>query len=531
MKLEFLGAAHEVTGSCTLLTVGEHRIVIDCGLEQGRDIYENCDMPVAAGEVDAVLLTHAHIDHAGRIPLLCAHGFRGPIYATAATARLCGIMLMDSAHIQEFEAEWRNRKGKRAGKEVYQPLYTTADAQQALTQFVRSPYHAPREILPGVTVEFFDAGHLLGSASIKITVTEEGKSRTLLFSGDLGNVDRPLIRDPEQPDTADYVVIESTYGNRLHGPHPDYVSQLTSILQETFDRGGNVVIPCFAVGRTQEMLYCLRCIKEAGLVKGHDRFPVYVDSPLAVEATRIYGDESLTPYFDKQTLSLLNEGINPILFDDIRVSVTSDDSRAINADTTPKVILSASGMCEAGRIRHHLKHNLWRPESTVLFVGYQTEGTLGNQLINGAPTVKLFGEEIGVRARIAQMDGISGHADRDRMLQWLGGMNPAPQKVFVNHGQDAVCDEFAEFITEQLGIPAEAPYNGAVYRVGDTVTLEAAGNTRRLTPKAARVSTVYDRLVMVYRRLGQLVEQSRGRANKDLAKFADQMQSLHDRWQ
>ncbi len=530
MRLEFLGAAHEVTGSCTLLTVGEHRILVDCGMEQGRDIYENCEMPIAAGEVDAVLLTHAHIDHAGKIPLLCANGFRGPIYATAATARLCGIMLMDSAHIQEFEAEWRNRKGKRAGKAEYTPMYTTADAQQALSQFMRVHYHAPCEIFPNVTVEFLDAGHLLGSASIKITATESGETHTLLFSGDLGNVNRPLIRDPEQPEGAEYVVIESTYGNRLHGPHPDYESQLAAILQDTFDRGGNVVIPCFAVGRTQEMLFCLRSIKEQGLVKGHNGFPVYVDSPLAVEATRIYGDESLTPYFDEQTLSLLGEGINPILFEDIRVSVTSDDSRAINADTTPKVILSASGMCEAGRIRHHLKHNLWRPESTVLFVGYQTEGTLGNQLLNGAPVVKLFGEEIQVRARIAQMDGISGHADRDRMLGWLKGMHPAPRGVFVNHGQDTVCDEFAAYITAQLGISAVAPYNGAVYTVGDTVTCEVAGNSRRLE-KAVRVNTVYDRLVAVYRRLGLLIEQSRGRANKDLAKLADQIQSLHDRWQ
>lgn len=530
MKLQFLGAAHEVTGSCTLLTVGEHRILVDCGMEQGRDIYENCDLPIAAGEIDAVLLTHAHIDHAGKIPLLCANGFRGPIFATEATERLCRIMLMDSAHIQEFEAEWRNRKAKRSGSTPYVPLYTTADAAQALTQFVPSRYHAPREILPGITAEFFDAGHLLGSASVKLTVTEGESTRTVLFSGDLGNVDRPLIRDPEQPDTADYVVIESTYGNRLHGPHPDYVKQLTVILQKTFDRGGNVVIPAFAVGRTQELLYCLRAIKEEGLVKGHDGFPVYVDSPLAVEATGIYGDESLTPYFDPQTLSLLDEGINPILFQDLHVSVSSDDSRAINADKTPKVILSASGMCEAGRIRHHLKHNLWRPESTVLFVGYQSEGTLGGQLLNGARSVKLFGDEIEVRANIAQMNGISGHADRDRLLGWVKGMSPSPCHVFVNHGEDTVCDEFAAFITEQTGIPAEAPYNGAVYALGDTLTCEAKGNDRRIQ-KAARANTVYDRLVAVYRRLGMLVEQSRGRANKELAKLADQIQSLCDRFQ
>ncbi len=530
MKLEFLGAAHEVTGSCTLLTVGNYRIIVDCGMEQGRDIYENCDLPVAAGDVDAVLLTHAHIDHAGKIPLLCANGFRGPIFATEATVRLCRIMLMDSAHIQEFEAEWRNRKAKRSGGAPYVPLYTTADAVQALTQFVPSSYHAPREVLPGITVEFLDAGHLLGSASVKLTVTEDGKVRTLLFSGDLGNVNRPLIRDPEQPDTADYVVIESTYGNRLHGPHPDYVKQLTAILQETFDRGGNVVIPAFAVGRTQELLYCLRTIKEEGLVKGYDGFPVYVDSPLAVEATGIYGNESLTAYFDPQTLALLREGVNPIRFQDLRVSISSDDSRAINADKTPKVILSASGMCEAGRIRHHLKHNLWRPESTVLFVGYQSEGTLGGQLLGGARSVKLFGEEIEVRARIAQMDGISGHADRDRLLGWVAGMSPRPRRVFVNHGQDTVCDEFAAFITEQTGIPAEAPYNGAVYTLTDTVTCEVKGNDRRIQ-KAIRVNTVYDRLVAVYRRLGALVDKSRGRANKDLAKFADQIQSLCDRWQ
>lgn len=529
MKLEFLGAAHEVTGSCTLLTVGSHRIVVDCGMEQGRDIYENSDLPIAASEVDAVLLTHAHIDHAGKIPLLCANGFRGPIFATEATTRLCRIMLMDSAHIQEFEAEWRNRKGKRAGKAPYVPLYTTADAQQALTQFVPTGYHAPREILPGVTVEFWDAGHLLGSASVKLTVTEGDDTRTLLFSGDLGNVNRPLIRDPEQPDTAEYVVIESTYGNRLHGPHPDYVKQLSAVLQETFDRGGNVVIPSFAVGRTQELLYCLRIIKEEGLVQGHGGFPVYVDSPLAVEATSIYGDTSLTTYFDPQTLALMRDGVNPILFDDLRVSVSSDDSRAINADKTPKVILSASGMCEAGRIRHHLKHNLWRPESTVLFVGYQSEGTLGAQLLGGAPTVKLFGEEIGVRARIAQMDGISGHADRDRLLGWLEGMSPRPRQVFVNHGQDTVCDEFAAHVTERLGIAAEAPYNGAIYALGDNVTREAKGNDRRIV-KVARANTVYDRLVAVYRSLGALVDSSRGRANKELAKFADQMQSLIDRF-
>ena len=529
MKLEFLGAAHEVTGSCTLLTVGDKRILIDCGMEQGRDIYENRDLPIAPGEVDMLLLTHAHIDHSGKIPMLTAGGFSGPIYTTEATARLCRIMLLDSAHIQEFEAEWRNRKNKRAGRDLYVPLYTTEDAQKALLQFSPCGYHQPLSVADGITVEFLDAGHLLGSASVKITVTEDGKTQTLLFSGDLGNVNRPLIRDPEQPDTADVVVIESTYGNRRHGPHPDYVKQLTTIFQDTFDRGGNVVIPAFAVGRTQELLYCIRRIKEEGLVHGHDGFPVYVDSPLAVEATRIYS-AGLNAYYDEETLALLAQGIDPILFKDLRVSISSDDSRAINEDKQPKVILSASGMCEAGRIRHHLKHNLWRAENTILFVGYQTEGTVGHQLLGGALTVKLFGEEIQVKAHIASMEGISGHADCDRLMGWLQGMNPRPRQVFVNHGNDTVCDEFAAAVQQTLGVAAEAPYNGAIYEIGQTITCLQKGNQQRIQKPSRAVSTVYDRLVAVYRRLGTLIDQSRGRANKDLAKLADQLQSLHDRW-
>lgn len=532
MKLQFLGAAHEVTGSCTLLTACGKRILIDCGMEQGRDIYENSDLPVAAGEVDALVLTHAHIDHSGKIPLLTAQGFSGNIYTTEATERLCRIMLMDSAHIQEFEAEWRNRKSRRSGSAPYQPLYTTADAQQALTQFKSCGYHQKKRVAEGISVEFLDAGHLLGSASALFTITEDGETTTLLFSGDIGNVNRPLIRNPESPRAADVAVIESTYGNRVHGAHPDYVRQLTDIFQQTFDRGGNVVIPSFAVGRTQELLYCIRRIKQQGLVKGHD-FPVYVDSPLAVEATGIYGG-GMMDYYDAETLALLKEGVNPILFDGLHTAVTSDESRAINADKTPKVILSASGMCEAGRVRHHLKHNLWRPESTVLFVGYQSEGTMGRSLLNGAETVKLFGEEIQVRAHICQVDGISGHADRDMLLGWLSGMDPRPRQVFVNHGDDTVCDEFAETVTSELGIPAAAPYNGAEYDLaGGAVRCLQEGNRTKLERRsagAARANTVYDRLLAAQKRLAAIISQSRGLANKELAKFADQLQELCNKW-
>ena len=288
MRLTFMGAAHEVTGSCFLLSACGKTIMIDCGMEQGPDIYENQPLPMAPGDVDALLLTHAHIDHSGRIPLLVKQGYAGPIYTTEATAQLCDIMLLDSAHIQEFEAEWRNRKGKRAGKEPYVPLYTIEDAQNALKQFEPYQYGAVVHVCDGIEARFVDAGHLLGSASIEVKVTENGETRTLVFSGDIGNLDQPLIRDPEYLHEADYVIMENTYGNRIHGPKPDYISSLTRILQETFDRGGNVIIPSFAVGRTQELLFFLREIKNERLIKGHPDFPVYVDSPLANEATSIF---------------------------------------------------------------------------------------------------------------------------------------------------------------------------------------------------------------------------------------------------
>lgn len=531
MKISFFGAAHEVTGSCTILEVCGKRIMVDCGMEQGTDLYENREIPFAPGQIDYLLLTHAHIDHSGRIPALVAGGFSGPVYTTLATEKLCSIMLLDSAHIQEFEAQWRNRKAKRAGVEPYVPLYTTEDVRAAMKLFRPCSYDTEYELFDGVKIKFTDAGHLLGSASISVTVTEDGESRTIVFSGDIGNINRPLINDPGQPAYADIAVIESTYGNRLHGERPDYVSQLARIIQETLDRGGNVVIPCFAVGRTQEMLYLLRTVKEKGLVTGHDHFPVFVDSPLAVEATEIYSN-SLREFYDPETLALLDNGINPIKFPDLRVSVTSDESVAINMDKTPKIILSASGMCEAGRIRHHLKHNLWRQESTVLFVGYQSEGTLGRSIIEGSPTVKLFSEEIQVNAHIEQMEGISGHADQKILLRWLDGFTKKPETVFVNHGDDTVCEEFAETITREFGIRATAPYNGAAY---DLVTGECLekGNTVRIVKKTRggfRESTAFGRLLRAGQRLMAIIQRYRECANKDIAKFTDQIIALCNKW-
>ena len=533
MKLTFLGAAHEVTGSCTLLEVCGKQILIDCGMEQGADIYENCDLPIAPGELDAICLTHAHIDHSGKLPAMVAAGYKGPIFATKATHKLCDIMLRDSAHIQEFEAEWRNRKAKRAGDDHYVPLYTMQDAAKTIELFEPYSYGVDIPLFEGVSIRFLDAGHLLGSASLLFTVTEGGVTKTLLFSGDLGNVNRPLIRDPEKPTQADYVVIESTYGNRLHGERPDYITQLTEVIQDTFDRGGNVVIPSFAVGRTQELLYLLRIIKEKNLIKNHAHFPVYVDSPLAVEATNIYAGE-MREFYDEETLTLLDRGINPIHFPDLRLSVTSQDSRAINSDMTPKVILSASGMCEAGRVRHHLKHNLWRSDSTILFVGYQTEGTLGRKLLNGADTVRMFGEEITVNANILSIDGISGHADRDMMLDWLAALKNKPSKVFVNHGNDFVCDQFAKSITEALGLEAAAPYSGDTFDLltgEQTEKAEIVKVAPKVTNARKRSDMVFERLRMAGMRLLSVIEQNKGCANKDLAKFTSQIEALCDKYE
>lgn len=531
MKIAFYGAAHEVTGSCTVLYANGKTIMIDCGMEQGPDIYENVQLPILPSQIDYLLLTHAHIDHSGKIPALTAAGFRGEVYTTLATKKLCEIMLLDSAHIQEFEAKWRNRKAKRSGAGEYKPLYTCEDVKKALKQFVPCDYDKKYELCKGVKISFTDAGHLLGSASISIEVTEAGNTETIVFSGDLGNCDRPLIRDMGQPDKADYIVIESTYGNRIHGERPDYVAQLTRIIGETFQKGGNVVIPCFAIGRTQELLYLIRTIKEQNLIPAYPDFPVYVDSPLAAEATEIYSSD-LYDYFDSETLELLGKGINPIKFSNLRLSVTSEDSVAINLDKTPKVILSASGMCEAGRIRHHLKHNLWRSDSTVLFVGYQSQGTLGRMIIEGAPTVKLFGEEIRVSANIEQLAGISGHADKEMLVSWINGFTKKPKTVFVNHGDDTVCDEFAQTVTEKTGINAVAPYNAAEYDLISGVCLKV-GNKQKIVKKGEvkfRESTAFSRLFNAAKRLLAVVEKYREAANKDIAKFADQITELSDKW-
>ena len=533
MKLTFIGAAHEVTGSCHLLEANGKKILIDCGMEQGPDLYENQEIPVAAGEVDYILLTHAHIDHSGRIPLMCKHGFKGEIVTTFATADLCNIMLRDSAHIQEFEAEWRNRKARRSGAPLYEPLYTTQDAIDAIALLAPCDYGQKIELCQGVWVRFTDIGHLLGSASIEVWIEEKEETKKIVFSGDVGNVEQPILKNPTMTKEADYIVIESTYGNRIHSEErPDYLGEFTRILKETFDKGGNVVVPSFAVGRTQEMLYFIREIKEQHLIPEYPNFEVYVDSPLAIEATNIFTKNSKS-CFDEDAMKVVESGVNPLVFPGLKLSLTSEDSKSINFDKNPKVIISASGMCEAGRIRHHLKHNLWRPECTILFVGYQAAGTLGRKLIDGASAVKLFGENIEVAARIESLKGISGHADMQGLLNWLKGFKTEVQHVFVVHGEDAVTDEFANTITETFGWKAFAPYSGGCV---DLATNEIVSHGIRIAKKKAdkparvRAESAFNRLVLACKRLMTVVMKCEGMANKDLAKFEGQIQNLVEKW-
>ena len=522
-----------MTGSCHILEACGKNILIDCGMEQGPDLYENQDLPVTASDIDYVLLTHAHIDHSGKLPLLCKRGFEGDIVTTFATSDLCDIMLRDSAHIQEFEAEWRNRKARRSGGEFYEPMYTMEDAINAIGHFAPCDYGQKIDLCDGIQVRFNDIGHLLGSASIEVWVTENDVSKKIVFSGDVGNLNQPIIKDPQKVKEADYVVIESTYGNRVHGDKtPDYVSEFSRILKETFDRGGNVVIPSFAVGRTQELLYFIREIKEKELLPEYQNFEVFVDSPLAIEATTVF-NKNVKSCFDEEAMALINQGINPLLFKGLKTTITADESRMINYNDKPKVIISASGMCEAGRIRHHLKHNLWRPECTICFVGYQAVGTLGRKLLEGAESVKLFGENIAVNAKIESLKGISGHADKNGLIGWLRGFETELERVIVVHGEDQVTEEFAALVEEEIGCPAFAPFSGAYL---DLETNEILDPGIRIPKKAAekparhRAVVAFERVVAAAKHLMDVVLKNEGLANKDLAKFETQIQNLADKW-
>ena len=531
MKLVFLGAAHEVTGSCHYLKLGEKHILVDCGMEQGADLYENQEIPVNASEIDYCLITHAHIDHSGLLPLLYSHGFRGKVYATKATCNLCNIMLRDSAHIQMFEAEWKNRKARRAGHPEVEPMYNMDDAEGVMKHFVPCDYDCIIALDADIRIRFVDAGHLLGSSSIEVWGREEGEEIKIVFSGDIGRGNKPLIKDPVYIEDADYVVMESTYGDRLQPNPPDYAAELAKVLRETFRKRGNLVIPAFSVGRTQELLYFLRKIKSEHLLPEFEDFITYIDSPLAGEATNIF-HESVSECFSDEAKRLVEQGINPIGFEGLRTAVSSEESKLINFEQQPVVIISASGMCEAGRIRHHLKHNLWRPESTILFVGYQVPGTLGFNLLNGAKEVKLFGETIEVKARIENLAGISGHADQEGLVKWAGAFKKKPRRVFVVHGEDKVTDTLAEVLHEQLGFDALVPYSGDAYDLLTNVCISEGSRTMK--PKTARdvkvSSNVFARLLAAGERLLAVIRRNEGLANKDLARMADQINAFCDKW-
>lgn len=472
MKITFLGAAKTVTGSCFLIETQYKKFLIDCGMFQGQadegDI-NNEPFPFNPADIDFMLLSHAHIDHSGRIPKLYLDGFKGETIATKATIDLAKIMLPDSGHIQEFEAEWKNRKGRRAGKEYVKPLYTYQDAVDCLKYFRDVKYGDEIKLDENIRFRFNDAGHVLGSSIVELWVRENGKETKIVFSGDLGNKGIPILRDPAQIEEADVLIIESTYGNRLHSAKSERLDKFVNIINETVERGGNVVIPSFAVGRTQEIIYDLNKHYEnfEGKLDKVLSVPVYVDSPLAVSATEVFRNN--LDCFDEEARSYIENGDNPLDFPGLRFTRSAEESKALNTLNESAIIISASGMCEAGRIKHHLKHNLWREDSTILFVGYQAEGTLGRRLLDGAKLVKIFGEEITVNARIEMLEGFSGHADMNGLLEWIGAFRKKPFKTFIVHGEENVMKEFAGIVKEKCGLDALIPSRGESFIIGQAV--------------------------------------------------------------
>ena len=482
MKILFEGAARMVTGSCYLLESNGKQVLVDCGMRQGAD--RNGDdgaFAFAPASIDAVLLTHAHIDHSGLLPLLIEQGFTGKIYATKVTMDLCGIMLPDSGHIQEMEAEWRTRKAMRAGRPPVEPLYTAQQALDSLKAFVPVSYGQEFEVVPGLVARMTDAGHLLGSAMVEVWLKEGDEQRKLVFSGDIGNARRPIVRDPSTIAAADMVVMESTYGDRMHPPRTDDRHVLAEIIRKTFDKGGNVIIPAFSVGRTQELLYDLSLIMREGMA-GLRPFDVYVDSPLSSKATRVFAENFNDGYFDQQAMERKQQGDDPFCFETLHFVETADDSKALNFLKGSKVIISSSGMCEAGRIKHHLKHNLYRPECAVVFPGFQGKGTLGRSIVEGARHVKIFGEEIEVRADIYRLQGFSGHADQKGLLTWLEGFAQKPQQVLITHGEEDVAEAFAAILAER-GYRTFVPHEGDVFDFLTGETMLAPEKSARQKPQ------------------------------------------------
>ena len=454
MKIEFCGASTGVTGSCHLLTSGDHKILLDCGQFQGGKAQEAMNyepFPFEPSEIECVVLSHAHIDHCGRLPLLMKRGFRGKIYCTDATADLLDVMLKDSGYIHEKDAEWQNRKAERSGRKKVEPLYTYEDSVKTLELVQPVLYDQLINLNDDMRIVFNDAGHILGSAIIELWVKEGDGESKIVFSGDLGMTDRPILRDPTYIKKADYVIMETTYGDRVHPANSTSIEQLLDIVLKTIKRGGTVVIPSFAVGRTQELIFEFNKFydEHSEYRKDLDKVMVYVDSPMATTATEVFRKNAQV--FDEETKEYILKGDNPLDFKNLRFTRSTAESQALNMNKEPKVIISASGMCEAGRIRHHLKHNLWDSRNSVIFVGYQAEGTLGRALINGAKEITLFGEEIQVNAEIYNLEGFSGHADRNALFAWAAAFRQKPKQIFLVHGEHDATVSFAKLLEEKLG--------------------------------------------------------------------------------
>lgn len=454
MKVKFCGASIGVTGSCHMISTDNHKILLDCGQFQGgkeMDRMNEEPFPFNPAEIECVILSHAHIDHCGRLPLLVKRGFKGPIYCTDATADLLDVMLKDSAYIHEKDAEWQTRKNLRTGKPPVEPLYTIQDSEAALRLVKPILYDQLVELNPDMKIVFNDAGHILGSAITELWVTEGDKTSKIVFSGDLGVENRPILRDPVKIKKADFLIMETTYGNRLHPENATSIDDLIKITLKTIKRGGSVIIPSFAVGRTQELIYQFNMFYEhhPEYADTLGKVYVYIDSPMATTATEVFKKNAQV--FDDETKAYIMSGDHPLDFPNLRFTRNTADSQMLNQDKTSKIIISASGMCEAGRIRHHLKHNLWDSRNSIVFVGYQAEGTLGRMLVEGAKEVKLFGEPIMVGAEIYNLEGFSGHADQKGLLDWLGGFQKEPKHIFLVHGETQSKIDFAAKVKEVFG--------------------------------------------------------------------------------
>lgn len=484
MKIKFYGSANTVTGSNHLIEVGDKKLLLDCGMFQGgreEELLNFEDFPFNPSEIDYLVLSHAHIDHSGRIPRLVKLGFKGRILTTKATYDLSKIMLQDSAHILQADVEWENRKRERAGKEIIEPLYTVEDTFRALNYFEQYFYDQYIKIDENFVLRFLDAGHILGSSIVELWIEEKGKTTKLVYSGDLGVSKHAIIKKPEIVESADYLILESTYGNRVHEPYENTHSKLIDIIEETASRGGSVIIPSFAVGRTQELIYQLNLYYNSDEVEAYKRIPIYIDSPLALQATEAY--QKNAELFNEETKERILSGDNPFQFPNLRYVETVEESKSLNKSPYPKVIISASGMADAGRIRHHLKHHLWDPRNTILFVGYQAIGSTGRRILDGVNPIKILGEEIQVKAQIKELQGLSAHADKEMILDWVGSIKEKPKKIFLVHGEPDSTENLKYEIEKKFQIPTEVAYRGEVVEIYDLkdTTYEERKSTFDLT--------------------------------------------------